>query len=359
MFRTARKRGIALILCDQVPSELPPAILGNLACRIVMRLVNARCIWSVQSSMGLDRRQAEAIATMEQRRAVVQYTLQPHPFAIEVPEMSFPAKPEEPELRRQAEALLSTTPWSERESNRRETTGPAAKMLAPDDLAGDALLVMVRICEAPAEPIEQRCEVLRMDRAREFRARAELDARGLIKQVKQTIGGKVKFFQPTDKGAAWTEKRNIRIKKFKSGIVHEYLLCQVEKRIGLIGPKWRLQRNSSVGRDQGLQPDLLVMEPDGRRIIVEVCCSNLKYDAENILIEARISGIDLVTAVTPDGRTRKALDEVLKKNLEYSSKVCQESIRLLDAGRCLAEEFDWAGVLVNRVQETQKKELDD
>ncbi len=101
------------------------------------------------------------------------------------------------------------------------------------------------------------------------------------------------------------------------------------------------------------------MEPDGRRIIVEVCCNNLKYDAENILIEARISGIDLVTAVTPDSRTRKALDEALKKNLEYSAKVCQESIRLLDAGRCLAEDFDWAGVLVNRVQETQKKELDD
>ena len=358
MFRTARKRGIALILCDQVPSELPPAILGNLACRIVMRLVNARCIWSVQSSMGLDRRQAEAIATMEQRRAVVQYTLHPHPFAIEVPKMSFPAKPEEPELRRQAEDLLSTIQWSERESNRRETTAPAAKMLAPDELAGDALLVMVRICEAPAEPIEQRCEVLRMDRAREFRARAELDTRGLIKQVKQTIGGKVKFFQLTDKGVAWAEKRNIRIKKFKSGIVHEYLLCQVEKRIGLIGPKWRLQRNSSIARDQGLQPDLLVMEPDGRRIIVEMCCSNLKYDAENILIEARIPGIDLVTAVTPDSRTRKALDEALKKNLEYSSKVCQESIRLLDAGRCLADDFDWACVVISRDQKTQKKEPD-
>jgi hypothetical protein len=95
---------------------------------------------------------------------------------------------------------------------------------------------------------------------------------------------------------------------------------------------------------------------DGRRIIVEVCCSNLKYDAENILFKARIPGIDLVIAVVPDNRTRKALDETLKKNLEYSSKVCQESIRLLDAGRCLAEEFDWAGVLVNRDQKTQKKE---
>ena len=180
--------------------------------------------------MGLGRRQAEAIAMMERRRAVVQYTLHPHPFAIEVPEVSFPAKPEEPELRRQAENLLSTTRWRERESDGREPTAPAAKVLAPDDLAGDALLVMVRICEAPAEPIEQRCEVLRIDRAKEFRARAELDTRGLIKQVKQTIGGKVKFFQPTDKGTAWAKKRKIHIKKFKSGIVHEYLLCQVSGR---------------------------------------------------------------------------------------------------------------------------------
>lgn len=31
------------------------------------------------------------------------------------------------------------------------------------------LLVMVRICEAPAEVIERRCEVLRMDRAENFR----------------------------------------------------------------------------------------------------------------------------------------------------------------------------------------------
>ncbi len=38
------------------------------------------------------------------------------------------------------------------------------------------------------------------------------------KQVKKTIGGKIKFFQLTDKGIAWAEKRNIRIKKFKSGI---------------------------------------------------------------------------------------------------------------------------------------------
>ncbi|MFQ5799378.1 MAG: hypothetical protein ACE5H0_11915 [Bacteroidota bacterium] len=283
---------------------------------------------------------------MEPRRAVVQYTLQSHPFAIEIPEISLPAEPKDHELRQQAEAMLSKIRWCAHEVE--ATPGAAAKMVAPDDLAGDALLVMTRICEAPAETIEQRCEALRMDRAREFRARALLDTRGLVRQVEQTVGGKVKFFQLTDKGIDWAQKRNIRVKKFKSGIIHEYLLCQMEKRIGFIGAKWRLQRNSSIARDQGLQPDLLVMGPDGQRIIVEVCCSNLDYDAGNILIEARIPDIDLVLAITPDSKTRKALQRAFEKNPEYSTEVAEQSIRLLDAGQCLAEEFDWTTVLAGK-----------
>ena len=201
------------------------------------------------------------------------------------------------------------------------------------------------ICEEPAESIEQRCRELDMDRARDFRARGELDGRGLIKQTEQTIAGKIKFFEPSDKGIAWAERRNIRVKKFKSGIVHEYLLCQVEKRIGLIGPQWRLQRNSSIARDQGLQPDLLVMEPQGQRFIVEVCCSNLDYDAGNILIEAEIPEVDLVVAVTIDKQTKNRLEKALKKIFGDPGEDRQGTIKILDAGLCLADHFDWAAFL--------------
>ncbi len=345
MFRTARKRGIGLILCDQVPSELPPAILGNLACRIVMRLANARCIWSIQNSMGLDRKQAEAISTMEPRKAVVHYTLHPTPFAIEIPEINLPAKPQESELRRQAEEYLSKSQWIVH-----EIAGSKTKMLAPDDLTGDALLVMMRICKEPSDTIDQRCEILRIDRAREFRARAELDARGLISKVEQTIGGKIKFFQPTDKGTEWAQKRDIRVKKFKSGIVHEYLLCQIERNIGITNSKLRLQRNSSIAHEQGLQPDLLVMERDGGRIIVEICCNNFDYDAKNILTEAEVPGVDHVIAVTPDKQTKKLLRKALRKNAEESDQVLQKSVTVLDASECLTNKFDWSALLAECTQ---------
>jgi hypothetical protein len=281
LFRTGRKRGIALMLCDQVPGLLAPAILGNLACRIVMRLADNQSIWMVQNSMGLERRQTQAISTLEPRRAVVQYTLHPTPFEIEVPELSFPAKPQEQQLHDQTREFLSQVQWSIFDDKTGHTSAARQEPM-PDDLAGDAFKVMLRICESPAETIDQRCEKLEMDRAREFRARAELDERGFIGQVRQTLGGKVKFFDPLEKGIAWAKKHNIHIKKFKSGIVHEYILSQVEKRIGLLGSAWRLQRNSSIARGQGLQPDLLTMGPDGKRIIVEVACTNLDYDAQNI-----------------------------------------------------------------------------
>lgn len=345
MFRTARKRGIALVLCDQVPSELPPAILGNLACRIVMRLANARCIWSVQSSMGLNKRQAEVIATMEPRRAIVHYTLHPTPFEVEISQLSFPERPQESEMRSQAEDFASQSEWTECKTDTEKATASTAKVLAPDDLAGDALLVMMRICQEPAESIEQRCQFLRMVRAREFRARAELDDRGLVAKIEQNLARGIRLFKPTDKGTEWAQKRNIRIKKFKSGIIHEYLLCQVERGIGLTDSKLRLQRNSSIARDQGLQPDLLVMGSDGERIVAEICCNNFDYDAKNILIEMAIPTMDHVIAITPDKRTKNLLKQALEKDSEDSSKDWQKLVTLLDAGQCLVDKFDWAKVL--------------
>jgi hypothetical protein len=226
----------------------------------------------------------------------------------------------------------------------------------PDDLAGDAFKVMMRICESPAETIEQRCEKLEMDRAREFRARAELDERGFIGQVKQTLGGKVKFFGPLEKGIAWAKKRNIHIKKFKSGIVHEYILSQVEKRIGSLGPSWRMQRNSSIARNQALQPDLLVMAPDGRRIIVEVTCSNLDYDAQNIIMESQISGVDQLIAVTPDARTKRSLEKALEKQLFQAPESSQRRpIIVLEAVQCLADEFNWAEVVQPEQEDSESR----
>jgi hypothetical protein len=346
-FRTARKRGIALVLCDQVPSELPAPVLANLGCRVIMRILSSRCLWSVQSSMGLSRYQADAIPELQNREAVVQYELYPQPFMIRVPELSFPPRLPEADLQERAELALARADWSEYMPEPGRPSRPvAATVVGPDELAGDALLVMVRICEAPAETIEDRCTALGMDRAREFRARGELDGRGLVAEAPQAVGGKTKFFVPTDKGVAWAERHKIRVKRYKSGVVHEYLLNQVQRRIGAVAPNWRFQRSSSVGRDQGLQPDLLVLAPEGQRIVIEICCNNLDYDAENLAAEAAIADVDRVVAVTPDNRTAKRLESALAKAAERANTDRQNKVAILNAGKCLGTNFDWEAVLL-------------
>ena len=346
-FRLARKRGIALILCDQIPSELPPAIVGNLGCRVVMRLANPRDIWALQTSMGLDRDQALALSELQKRQAVVHYSLYPHAFMVQVPHMSFPPKPQEAELLASGEGILSESRWSETDSTlaHGKTIPSPGQAVSEDELVGDTRSVMVDICSEPGRTIEERCAVLKMDRAREFRARAALDARGTIEEVDQSLGGRVKLFHASPKGVEWAARRGIKVKTYKSGLVHEYILHQVEKAVGKLGPKWRMQRNSSIGKDKGLQPDLLILAPDDRRVIVEVCCNNMDYEAGNLAAEAVLPGVDGVLAVTPDGATRRALEQALAKGQQPDKSGTKIPITLLDAGRCFGEEFGWLDVL--------------
>ncbi len=345
-FRMARKRGIAMILCDQIPSELPPAIVGNLGCRVVMRLANPRDVWSIQTSMGLDRDQAAALSELEKRQAVMHYSLHPRAFMIHVPQMEFPAKPSDQELLASGEKMLAQARWMEKAPACATKTAPSSSP-APegDELVGDARSVMLDICSEPGRTIEQRCTALNLDRAREFRAREALDARGLIEQADQSLGGKVKLFQPSSKGVKWAERQGVRVKTFKSGLVHEYILHQVERAIGGLGPKWRLQRHTDVGRQQGLQPDLLVLAPEGRRLIVEVCCHNMDYEARNLETESHLAGVDAVLAITPNASVKRSLELAISKCRELDFNGASASVTIIDAGTCLADGFDWLATL--------------
>jgi len=135
------------------------------------------------------------------------------------------------------------------------------------------------------------------------------------------------------------------VKKFKSGIVHEYLFCEVGKAIGRLGSRWRLRRNTSIARDQGLQPDMLVLAPDGERFVVEVCCSSVGYDAENVIAEAAIAGVDKLIVVTPDKGTRDAVKKALQKHAAFEGARQRAPIEVFDSGECLRKDFDWAGRL--------------
>lgn len=93
--RTLRKLGIGCIYSDQVPSELPSSLSGNVNNHFVFRLVNGKCIWRISQAMSLNKQQAECLPTLPKRQCIFQSGDYPNPVLVEIPELSFDQVSEE------------------------------------------------------------------------------------------------------------------------------------------------------------------------------------------------------------------------------------------------------------------------
>jgi hypothetical protein len=328
------------VLSNQLISKLDEEIFGNLGCRIITRLANPRDIWLIQQSMGLAPEQAKSITRLEKREVIVSYGGNPTPFKVRVDEFTFPPMPDEMAMEKNAQAFLDEVVWS-------EDSGLETKPVEPDTLTGDVLRVFIRIVEK-VETIEERYQALDITRAREVRARKVLEAKGFISEEKVTLG-KLRFYEISSKARQWVERQkqkglHIKIKHYKSGPAHEYLLGQVEKNIGLLNNQFKFQRNSEIAREHGIQPDLLLIQPLGYRTIIEVICYNIEREAKIIVKERGIAGVDMVIAIVPNQDMKKALQRAVDRCQVTANDIQLASLVILDAGKCLGSKFDWISV---------------
>ena len=345
LFATGAKRNIVLVLSNNLMGNLPPAILGNLSCRIITRLTDPKCIWAAQHSTGLKPEQAAKLSELPERTVLVQYAGHPSPFLVRVDELSFPPRPDEAALDQAAQTFLSQAKWSEDTLAAAPQAAEVAPAMPSDALTGDELKVFLRIAEH-AELIPERCDALEMDRGQELQARKRLTAKGLVAQL-ETMVGKWQLFQVTTKGKDWAKQHGVKMSQrvFKSGPVHEFILERVEKSDRRLNSRFRFQRRSEIARELGLQPDSVLLLPDARRIVIEVCCNNLPYDARNLTKERQIAGVDGIIAVTPNQRVREALQRALDKCRPEIPNAPLALVVILDAGQFLDRDFDWREVL--------------
>lgn len=90
--RMIRKRGIGLIIGDQVPHLLPQVVRANLGTRIILRMVDGNPVRAVAESLSLSSDQREFLLELPKRRAVAQFSGSAGPFLIELPEFEMVAR---------------------------------------------------------------------------------------------------------------------------------------------------------------------------------------------------------------------------------------------------------------------------
>jgi hypothetical protein len=381
LLRTGRKHGVSVVAIDQIPSEIPAGVLGNLSTRIVFRLTNSPCINAIAYSMGLDRPQAEGLAELPPRRAVMQTTRIPKPFLLNVVEIPERQRPSTEELREREKGSLEMLDYELPDvdvsqvllgqEKKKEDRG------ADSAIRGDLYKVLARICERPYELIEERIEGLGFDRAREYRARRALEKIGMI-ALGDKAGAKLLLYVPTAKGIQWARNMGLTVHQYKSGIAHEMVVRKIRESLGKFS-----SRISFVSEGEGLgvsqvQPDLLakIRGIDGdksgrvRIVAIQVNSTNrAESEARTALELCAIDQIDMVVVIAKNKRTGNAIErnigELQAKPREgkragseaegmaegkgegalVSTKTIEARLRVLDFEACVNAAYDWNWII--------------
>jgi hypothetical protein len=332
ILRTGRKHGIAVVIVEQTPSEMPPAVLGNVATRVVFRLTNEQCVRAVSATMGLEEAQEDALVELPKRRAIVQTADNPKPFMIQVAEIPERYRPPEDELLERERQSLAALDYEMPEADAAEVL--FGKKEEPDfrvkAIRGDMHKTLSRVCEHPAETIEDRCEALGMERAKEFRARQQLERLGMIELGDRKAGSKLRLYVPTAKGREWAASLGLKVPEFKSGVAHEFMTVRIREALERFFEGIEFFDPGKGLGIAGLQPDLLAgmrghgMD-SGWRMAVQISSTNKSaYEADRAIQLAEIGQIDLVVVVAGNKGSRKGIERKLRERMEKKGLLWQE-----------------------------------
>jgi len=393
LLRTGRKFSLSCLVIDQTPSELPPALLGNLASRIVFRLSNYPCVRAISRTMGLSGGQEEELVELARRFAIVQTADTPRPFIIRVVDIAERYRPPEDELLARERESLALLDY---EIPAVDVVGVLLGGRKKDErlelkpIRGDMLKVLTRICEVPAELIEERSEEIGIERSREGRARENLNKLGTI-EMGDKVGSKWHLYVATEKGKRWARSMGLKVAEFKSGVGHEFMVRRVRESLERFFADIEFfSAGESLGII-GVQPDLLagmrLQGPDtGWRMAIQVSSTNKSaYEVDKAIELAGIPQIDVVVVVAKNKTSRKSIEMRLgertgsegllwrergeRKDAQNKTgkgpreehhketrrggriqgdahvRECAKCIKIIDFEMCVSRDYDWSWVI--------------
>ena len=213
----------------------------------------------------------------------------------------------------------------------------------PNRLSKNAYRVFTAVAAGP-KTIEHLCRNLNLNRAEEGAARGECMRKGYMAEA-GTVAHGVKLFDLTPKGEHFADEHNIPRRKYKSGVVHEFLLEGVKEGLGAACPGLRWLRAAGV---TGLvQPDAYGLFTGGEAICVQINCKNrLDYEVDRLMALCSLEHVQIVLLVAPTMKQVVSLSLLIDKKWKQDVPA---KYRLLSATECLADGFDWTTVLQREV----------
>lgn len=233
-----------------------------------------------------------------------------------------------------------------------QTDGGVAAPQPEEGLQPREMKVFARICERPWELIEDRMDVLGLDRESEGDARDKLDLRGLI-GFAGTVGARRRLFELTPRGRAFTEAQGMvvaRVGGAAGGAVHQAIIEYTQRSLGRHSSGFRFIRAGASSTLAGVQADLLVVTTEGGRIPVQASYRNQPVDEAAALMKLHDlallertdpNKVDFVIAVCASKRHEAAIKRALE---ERNGGRMPGRLALLDFDTVIDAAFDWVSL---------------
>lgn len=136
----------------------------------------------------------------------------------------------------------------------------------------------------------------------------------------------------------------------KGSVVHEAIVFYTEKSLKRYRPDLDFERVGVSGTTDGVQPDDLLLMPDGGRVPIQACYRNQPdYEAKRILDlhelalldRAEPKSVEFVLVVAVNKQHRRAIERAI---MSRNKGKMPEKVALLDFDTVINPEFDWQEV---------------
>lgn len=322
--RNFRKRGVSLVLSDQVPSLIPASWMGNLGTRLVMRLSHGGCIRSISDALALEREQRVFMTELPRRCMILHYIGWPKPVLIRIPELSFRKidRNRIEEFMSERNKELKYVPYEEEtiviesKDDKKEKMDNATKIDKRDgrvQLLKEEMDYLESINREPFLAFTERDKKLEISGWKGNRLRKKITDKGIIEKVVINTGKKggiINLIRITKKGREIADSLGMRAnnKAGKGGFTHQFWQHTIAEYFDEHSEASSSIENDSLGK--AVDVDLIFQ--DKKRVAVEICINdNESFNASKDLDV----GYDEVWVCCENEEMIKKVERKIKKNL--------------------------------------------